>query len=120
MAALPAIQIPILQTILEHARQNTCWIVVVVDDGAEGLELLYLLHALVSNEASHAGRTVLLPDGGRVTVASLSSGVDATGFHLVFLTDSNSVFNDIHGAEWQSKAASVLRVGEHARDLVTT
>ncbi len=108
-----------LEAVLNYARATSAWIVVVAQE-ANVANAHFLLHVIAPRDAQHAGRSLLLPGGGRVTVTSQLHEVHGKDFHVFFIdgeTTSN-VQDAIHSPAWRSKSLSVLMVDEHEESLV--
>ena len=71
-------QIAALRAVVEHIRSAQDWVVVL---GTRALERALI--AVRPPGASMAGRTLLMPSGGRVTVLSVAAPFNAKGFLLM-------------------------------------
>ncbi len=80
------IEVAALCAAVAHARETEDWVVVVARGGPSGSQgLLQALAAGVPAGTAMGGRTALLPEGGRVTVAAGSEPVEGSGFRVMFL-----------------------------------
>lgn len=61
---------PALRAAVDEAARSGEWIVIVVPD-KDPWPLVRVLHGVVPEESRSAGRTVMLPDHGRVSLVSL-------------------------------------------------
>lgn len=108
-----------LEAVLNYARTRNAWVVVVAQEASTS-STHDLLHAIAPRDAQHAGRSVLLPGGGRVTVTSLLHEVRGTNYHVLFLDgeSTSNVADAIHSPGWRSNALSVLTIDAREESLV--
>lgn len=109
-----------LCAVLDHVRETGEWVVAVVaDTGDLSTALQKVLTAIRPADAELGGRTLLLPEGGRLTVTSGSHLVSGEGFQVMFLGyDGRLTPRDeiaLHG--WRQKATATITLGERAGEL---
>ena len=109
-----------LCALLAHVRETGEWVVVVVTDAGDlSTALQKALTAIRPADAEVGGRTLLLPEGGRLTVTSGSHLVSGEGFQVMFLgydwrlTPRDEIA--LHG--WRQKASATITLGERAGEL---
>jgi hypothetical protein len=111
--------IPALRAVVEHARQNDDWIVIVAPSGGPETALQEALTAVRPHDASMGGRTLLMPGGGRVTVTGGSRDVAGDDYLVMTLGyDSKLTPRDeiaLHG--WRQNAAGMVTMGEQPGQL---
>jgi hypothetical protein len=109
-----------VQAALTFAATTGEWVVVVVHDNVT--EVHDLLHVLAGEDARHAGRTVMLPNGGRVTVTSLLHEVHGSNYCVLFMDAeaTNTAVAAVHSPPWRKHAKSVLALDEREESLVLT
>jgi hypothetical protein len=114
-------RIVLLQTVFAHVKANPRWIVVVVGEEQGAVAMLNLLHALAPADAEHAGRTLLFPNGARVTVTSLLREIDSQDYDVLFAEPPSeiAVAQVVNSPKWHSRAKSVLSMSEREGELVT-
>lgn len=107
-----------LRATLAFAAATGAWVVVVVHENVADVH--DLLHALAEEDAKHAGRTVLLPSGGRVTVTSLMHEVRGRDYCVLFMDSeaTNTAVAAVHAFPWREHAKSVLALDEREESLV--
>lgn len=109
-----------LQTVISHVRRSGDWIVVVAPTSRNrASELGKLLVGLAPPEAEVGGRTVLFPEGGRVTVVGGSQALHGDDFRVLFLGFDGQLLpaDEIAMHAWRSAATEVVTLGSHAGEL---
>jgi hypothetical protein len=101
--------LPVLRKVVDEAVRGVEWIVVVVPDQDAGT-VLRLLYGIAVTGSTSAGRSVLLPDGGRVTVVPLhDEEFDGHGYRQVMLgcEDATSPSDVLAVHRWLGERSSV-------------
>ena len=119
-----------LQRVLDHIDRTGNWIVVVTPANSEcSEELRTTAFAFFPPGSVHVGRTSILPNGGRLTVADLTHLLDVSsathevlgsGFDLVFMGWESVRLNskeEVLRHQWKAKAGRVLSVGERDGEM---
>lgn len=101
---------------IAHAQRTQDWVVVVARRDPSGpWSLPQALAASVPEGGLMCGRTALLPEGGRVTVAEGSEPVSGSGFKVMFLgyEMASGAQEELMLHSWRQAAEGVLTDGEH-------
>jgi hypothetical protein len=109
-----------LSALLDHIRETGEWVVVAVADvGGLPVALQKALTAIRPPDAEVGGRTLLLPEGGRLTVTSGSHLVTGEGFQVMFLGYDGHLTprDEIALHSWRQKADATITLGERAGEL---
>jgi hypothetical protein len=118
-----------LRAVIRHVRDTGEWVVVVAkgaDDDAVlpsrddcARELLRVLAAHGAPGSEMAGRTLIFPEGGRVTVARGSHPVAGTGYRVMFLGFEGHLdpSEEIALHTWRQGAEGTIGLGERPGDL---
>jgi len=114
-----------LRAALDHARQTGEWIVVVTPAPVPGASesvaesVLRTLAVHRGADCEMGGRTLLLPEGGRVTVAHGEQMVAGDGFRVMFVGFDGSVrpSDEIALHTWRQAAKGTLGLGERPGEV---
>jgi len=104
-----------LSALIQHLRGSPGWVVVLAPSGGPEHALQSALTACKPPDASMGGRTLLLPEGGRVTVAGSSGVVAGEGFQLMMVNfdDALSPRDEIALHGWRQQARCLLTVDQN-------
>lgn len=104
--------------LLDHARRTHEWVVVVASESCASV-LLRMLPGLAPTGSSVAGRTVLLPGGGRLTLCNPSQEVDGEGYRLTLLGFDGTLLprEEIALHSWRKQAKGTLSLGDRPGEL---
>ena len=111
--------IPVLQAVLEHVRATKDWVVVVTPEDKTESRVQAALTAIRPSSASMGGRTLLCPDGGRLTIAGGDSDVQGRGFLVMFMGFESELTprDQIALHTWRQNASGTVVQGEKPGEL---
>lgn len=114
--------IPVLRAVVEHIQSHPDWIVLVTPEDKVEKAVQAALTAVRPANSSMGGRTLLCPDGGRVTVTVGDGGVHGDGFFVMFLGfDAElSPRDQIALHKWRHEATGTVTRGEQPGELKIT
>jgi hypothetical protein len=107
---LPTLYLSVLDGALEHARRDGEWVVVVVAS-AEGARTATNVLSTLGGDGDHlCGRTLVLEEGGRVTVVPASSHVHGDEYLVLLVGFEGNLLpsEEIALHAWKSSAKAVL------------
>jgi|GEM_PF-5496913 len=108
----------VLGRMIEHARRTREWLVVVAPERSfRGL--LRVLPGIAPAESRVLGCTVLLSDGGRVTLTETSRPVHGDGYRVAFLgvDGAGTPREEIAMHAWREAARGTLSLGDRPGEL---
>ena len=117
-----------LRAAVQHVRDTGEWLVIVAPGRDEGLvgsgeslasRLLRELAVHIPRGAVMGGRTVIFPEGGRLSVVQGPHNVAGTGYRVMFLGYERTLepSEEIARHGWRHNAAGTVTVGERLGEL---
>lgn len=109
-----------LRAAIQHVRDTGEWLVIVAPEtNGRASSLLRQLAALLPRGATMGGRTVLFPEGGRLSVVQGSHGVVGTGYRVMFLGYEGELdpSDEIARHGWRQNAGGTAIIGGRPGEL---